>query len=162
MSKYYALINNSLVVDVIVAEDDTFLSNINNLYDTIVDVTDRTRPSTGDSYNSGSDSFVSNAVTYIDAVIDTSQDFLHQGTEDGFDSLLLSKYTVSCADGEVTMDCKRLDALVLLDALHKFLVDDADVVGDFTSTEEGPGYGKFIITWDDAQLLYNALIKVRL
>lgn len=161
MEKYYALINNKLVSSIIIATDD-FINNIQNQYDAVVDVTNRERPSIGDSYYLDTDIFVPNNLSFIQFPVDLEQEHLNTGTEDGFAPMQLSGHDVSYSDGVVTMGCKELDAATLLDALHKLLIEERQVVNGFTASEAGPGFGKFNITWEEAQTLYDALKLVRL
>lgn len=159
MEKYFAILKNNIVESVILAGDDFMDTHIKSEY---VDVTDRQRPSPGDSYSPELDKFISNDLKFIEFDTDPDQEHLQSGTDDSFPPMQLSKYSTSYADGVVTIGCKKLSAISLLDALHKILVDKEQNVGDFEASPEGPGHGKFGISWDDAKKLYDALSKVRL
>lgn len=160
MEKYFALINNNLVEHVVVGNDN-FIEHVKNQYDTIVDVTDEQRPAQGDSYYPQTKQFISNSknLNMIDVNL---PDRLKQGTNDGFEPFQLSKYSVSYSNGVVAIGCKQYSAVGLLDALDKVLISDEAVSHCFITGDAGPAHGKFGITWDDAQKLYDALIKVKL
>lgn len=159
MEKYFALIKNNIVESVVVGTDD-FISHMDGKYDHIIDVTEGDRPSTGDSYYKDTEEFISNAGHTHHIPVDLEAEHLQKGTEDGFEPFTISKYSVSYKDGFIHIGCKKYSAPGLLDALHKGLVEKQQTVGIFTS-ENGPAHGKFGITWDDAQKLYDALIKVK-
>ena len=86
---------------------------------------------------------------------------LSSGTEEGLTSFNLSKYTVHYAEGKLTIGCKTYPAAGILDTLHKLLVEKQQTTTFFTASPEGPMHGKFGVTWEDAQKLYDALRKVR-
>lgn len=159
MHKYIAIINNNLV-DSVVVGDDTFLSHIQDKHQFVVDVTNRDRPSPGDSYYSDQDAFISNSVE-VNHLPDLGAEHLISGTEDGFESFRLSNYSVSYKEGMVTIGCKKYSARGLLGALHKSLTQKHKSVERFT-THPTPGHGKYEITWADAKILYDALKKVKL
>lgn len=161
MEKYFALIKNNIVVNVIVA-DDSFLPLIKDQYDLIIEVTDLDhRPSIGHSYYPDVEEFVSNNETTINLPVDLEEEHLQQGTEDGFEPLKLSKYTATYENGVVTIGCKKYSAPGLLDAAYKVLKEKQQTTAVFTTSKEGPSHGKFGISWDDCQLIYDALIKVK-
>lgn len=160
MEKYFALIKNNIVEGVVVG-NDAFLSQIQDVYSDVVDVTDRPRPAAGDSYYKDTDSFISNTVHMNHIPVDMSADHLLTGTEEGFEPFQLSQYSVKYENGVITIGCKKYSAPGLLDALHKVLIEDHQTTSHFTQLEDGPTHGKFGITWDDAQKLYDALVKVR-
>lgn len=160
MQKYLALINNNLVEHVVVG-DDNFIEHIKNQYDTIVDVTNRQRPSQGDSYYPQTKQFISNSTNFNIIDVDLP-DRLKQGTNEGFEPFQLSKYSVTYSNRIVTIGCKQYSATALLDALDKVLISDEAVSHCFITGDAGPAHGKFGITWEDAQKLYDALIKVKL
>lgn len=160
MSKLFALVKNSLVVSVVVAKEDA-LEHLQGTCDLVVDVTKGHRPEPGESYYSDTKTFVSNSRTHHHIHADKTAPHLNQGTEDGFEPFKLSQHTVSYAEGVITIGCKSYSALGFMDALHKVLIEKNSTVGVF-STAKGPAHGKFGITWDDAQALYDALSKVRL
>lgn len=162
MKEYFALIKDGLVDNVIVA-DENFLPTINDLYDTIINVTERTRPQIGDSYYSDTDNFISNIVSNVILTVeDPDAPYLHEGTEDGFEPFQLSRYTVTYEDGEVYIGCKSYSAIGLLDVLYKGLIEDQETIGVFTTADGNPAHGKFAITWEDAQMLYDKLKTVKL
>ena len=160
MEKHYALIKNSLVEAVIVGTDD-FLQHIKDKYDLIVDVSEGSRPATGDSYYHDTNTFVANHLTDHQIPVDLSADHLHTGTESGFKPFQISKYSVSYEDGVIIIGCKKYSAVGMLDTLHKLLIDKQQTTTYFTALKNGPTHGRFGITWDDAQKLYDALRKVR-
>lgn len=160
MEKYFALINNSLVVSVAVG-DDSFLSHIDGKYDLVVDVTNRDRPMPGDSYYSNIDSFISNSIETIHIPVDLSAAHLNSGTEKGFEPFNISKYSVRYDKGTIQIGCKKYSAPGFMDALHKILIEKETTVHCF-DTSKGPTHGKFEVTWDDVKKLYEALKKVRL
>lgn len=159
MEKYFALINKGLVESVIVANDD-FLDHIKDKHELILDVTYRDRPSVGDSYYKDMDIFVSNRLETHHIPVDLKLKHLNQGTEKGFEPFQISKYTVSYADGMIQIGCKKYSAPGFLDALHRFLIKKEQTVHCFTVVGK-PGHGKFEVTWDDMQKLYDALSKVK-
>lgn len=158
--KYYALIKDQIVEGVIIGED-SFISILADQYDSIVDVTDRSRPSPGDSYYLDVDTFISNTAQVTDIPVDLQDSHLQQGLSDGFDPFQISQYTVSYADGVITIGCKSYPAIGILDTLYKLLIEKQQTTTYFTSSPEGPAHGKFGITWDDAQKIYDALIQVK-
>lgn len=158
---YYALIRLGLVTQIIVA-DEEFLSHIENKYDYVVDVTNRERPEAGDSYYPDVDKFISNNTDEIDLSIEDKADYLTQGYLDSIEPFALSKYSVSYSKGEVTIGCKKYSVSGLICALHRVLVKREQTVEVFTVGNKGPAHGKFGITWDDAQLLYDTLIQLRI
>lgn len=160
MSKYFALIKNRLVQGIIVA-DDVFRDTIKNDYDVILDVTNVARPAVGDSYYPATEEFVSNLATEVNIPVDHSLDYLNEGTADGFETFATSKYTVQYQDGFITIGCKKYSAPGVLVALHEFLNEDPEVSGCFTIESGNPAHGKYEITWEDAQMIYDALKKVR-
>lgn len=161
MEKYFALIKDGLVKEVIVASDD-FIPLIQDQYDHIIDVTGKSRPSVGDSYYSNTEEFIQNNLdTIVLPVIDEDADYLNEGTEDGFEPFQISKYSVSYKDGFIQIGCKKYSAPGFLEALHKTLVEKEEAIECF-NTVDGPAHGKFGITWEDAQKLYDALRKVKL
>lgn len=155
----YALIKNNLVDSVIISMPEN-LTQIETQYDMIIDVTNREQPNPGDSYYADSDEFISNIAPVTEIPIDLTADYLNQGIDLGFEPFNISKYTVSYADSVVTIGCKTYPAIGILDTLHKLIVEKQPVSTYFISTPEGPSHGQFGITWDDAQLLYDALIKI--
>lgn len=159
MEKYFALIKNNIVESVVIGTDE-FLSHIKDKYDHVIDVTESDRPSTGDSYYKDTEEFISNAGHTHHIPVDLDEDHLKQGTEDGFEPFKISKYSVSYKDGFIYIGCKKYSAAGFLDVLHKGLIEKQQTIGVFTSTN-GPSHGKFGITWEDAQKLYDALIKVK-
>lgn len=160
MEKYFSLIKNGLVVSIIVADDD-FIQQIEHDYDFIIDVTDN-RPNIGDSYYSDTNIFISNTELAPEIQVDLSADYLQHGTEDGFEPFNLSRYSVKYEDGMVHIGCKKYSGPGLLDALHKVLIEnETGTVACFKIDENGPAHGQFDITWEDVQLLYDALIRVR-
>lgn len=160
MEKYFALIKNNLVDSIIVA-DESFLTIIQSKYDAVVDVTDN-RPNVGDSYYPDVNEFISNLeiINEIDPEL-YLEDALPNGTEDGFEPFKLSKYSVSYKDGMVQIGCKYYSAQGLLHVLHKLLIEEEQTTHCFTAADDGPAHGKFGVTWDDAQQLYDVLIKVK-
>lgn len=160
MQRYLALIKNNIVEAIVIGNED-FIEHIKDKYDNVIDVTDGKRPNQGDSYYPQTGQFISNSTDLN--IIDTNlPDRLKQGTDEGFESFEISKYSVSYLNGIVTIGCKQYSATGLLDALDKVLINDQDVSHCFVTGDEGPAHGKFGITWDDAQKLYDALIKVKL
>jgi len=160
MEKHFALIKNNLVEAVIVGNDD-FLENIRGKYDFAIDVSEGLRPATGDSYYPDTKTFVANHLTDHRIPVDLSSAHLHTGTENGFKPFQISKYSVSYENGVITIGCKKYSAVGMLDTLHKLLIDKQQTTTYFTALKTGPTHGKFEITWDDAQKLYDALRKVR-
>lgn len=159
---YIALIKNNLV-DAITEGDAAFLSYAATQYDGAIDVTDTDpRPQPGDSYYARVGAFVSNAAIYTPLNNLELASLLAQGTLDGFAPFNLSSYSVSYADGIVTIGCKQYGARGLLQALYEVLQEHKTDVADFTTNDDGPAHGKFGITWDDAQMLYDALVQVNL
>lgn len=159
MDRYYACIKNNTVSTVIVAKS-SFIDGVRHEYDIIIDVTDISRPAVGDSFYPDTNIFVSNNDSLINIPLDS---IISTGTEIGFEPFNISKYSVKYADGLVIIGCKKYPAKGLLAALHKYLIEDREgSVSCFTESEEGPAHGKFGITWEDAQMLYDALIKVQL
>lgn len=160
MEKYYALIKNNIVESIIVANED-FLPHIQDKYDVILDVTDN-RPVVGQSYYPDTSTFIENKSGAVHIDTDLEAEHLKLGTEDGFEPFKLSKYSVKYENGMVHIGCRQYSAPGLLDALHRGLVEkQTGTVSCFVTEDAGPMHGKFGITWNDAQLLYNALIKVR-
>jgi len=162
MEKHFALIKNGIVEKVIVA-NDSFLPHLMEKYslDLIVEVGEN-RPTAGDSYYPDTKTFVANHIAVHQIPVDVSGKHLHNGTEDGFEPFHISKYSVSYADGMITIGCKQYSAVGMLDTLHKLLVEKQKTTTYFTALEKGPTHGKFDVTWDDAQKLYEALKKVKL
>ena len=160
MEKHFALIKNGIVEGVIVATDN-FVGSIVAKYDLIVDVNDSTRPSTGDSYYSDMKTFVANHLVEHEVPVDMSASHLHNGTESGFAPFQISKYSVSYEAGTITIGCKKYSAPGILDTLHKLLIEKQQTTTYFTALKHGPTHGKFDITWEDAQKLYDALRKVK-
>ena len=162
MEKHFALIKNGIVEKVIVATDD-FLPHLMEKYslDLIVEVGDD-RPTAGDSYYADTKTFVSNHLAIHDIPVDMSTVRLYNGTENGFEPFQMSKYSVSYKDGMITIGCKQYSAAGMLDTLHKLLIDKQQTTTYFTALEKGPTHGKFDVTWEDAQKLYDALKKVKL
>lgn len=159
MEKHFALVNKNIVKAVIVA-DDAFLPSIKSDYDCIIDVTYRGRPSTGDSYYPNVDQFISDAQNTYTIPVDLKAEHLRLGTENGFESFMISKYLVKYEDGMIHIGCKKYSAPGFLDALHHVLVEKQLTISIFT-TVNGPAHGRFGISWEDAQKLYDALIKVK-
>ena len=160
MEKHFALIKNNLVEAVIVA-NDSFVQHIKDKYDFIVDVSEGARPTTGDSYYPDAKTFIANHLTDHQVPVDTSSDYLHRGTQNGFKPFEISKYSVSYENGIITTGCKKYSAIGILDTLHKLLIDKQQTTTYFTALKNGPTHGKFDITWNDAQKIYEALVKVR-
>lgn len=160
MEKYFALIKNNLVNSVIVATDE-FIPLIKHKYEIIVDVTNKTRPNVGDSYYSDIDTFIPNTIGANHINVDLQAEHLKTGTEEGFEPFTLSKYSVKYDNGMVHIGCKSYTPAGLFDALHKVLIEDTQTTHCFTTLEDGPAHGKFGITWDDAQKLYDVLLKVK-
>lgn len=156
---FYALIKNNLVQSIIVA-DDTFIQSLTD-YDHIIDVTDN-RPCVGDSYYPETGVFTSNTETSIILPVENIEHLT--GTEEEIVPFRLSKYSVSydSTTKMVKIGCKNYDLLMLKDALYKGLIENQQHPHCFTSLENGPMHGKFGITWEDAQLLYDKLMKVRI
>jgi hypothetical protein len=159
MEKYFALIKKHMVESIIVA-NDAFAKELLSKYDYVVDVT-KQRPTVGDSYYPETDSFISNTTDFHHIPVDLEAEHLQKGTEDSFEPFKLSKYSVSYENGVVTIGCKQYSAPGLLDSLHKVLIEDHSTVAYFNTMGPNPGHGKFDITWEDAQALYDALIKVK-
>lgn len=155
MEKYFALIKNSIVQSVIVAQDD-FIPLIQNDYDYIIEA----RPNIGDSYYSETNEFISNTDNYVEINLDTSE-YPSTGTDEGFEPFNLSKYSVSYADGIVTIGCKEYPIAGLFTALNKLLLEEEHTEDCFTTLDNGFAHGKYGITKEDAQMLYNAISKVR-
>jgi hypothetical protein len=160
MEKHFALIKNSLVEAVIVATDD-FLSTISENYDLIIDVSENNKPSTGDSYYSDTKTFVPNHLIYHEIPVTLTSGHLYTGTENGFTPFNISQYSVSYEEGIITIGCKKYSALGILDTLHKLLIEKQMTTTYFTSLVDGPTHGKFQITWEDAEKIYNALKRIK-
>lgn len=150
--KYFALINNNLVNKVIVA-DDSFIEEVISQWDIVLDVTDR-RPNPGDSYYPDTDEFISNNtdVHYISSDVQIGD----------FEPFTLSKYSVSKEDDMIKIGCKLYSASGIYDVLHALLIEKVTTTELFTSEETGPTHGKFGITWEDAQTLYDVLCGAKL
>jgi hypothetical protein len=159
MEKHFALIKNGIVEGVILA-DDIFINNIKEKYDLILDVTNINRPATGDSYYVKTNTFVSNTEDIVHVPVDMSGKHMQNGTEIGFKPFKISKYSVTWEDGMVVIGCKKYSAPGFFDALHKIFIEKQDTISHFT-TINGPAHGKFGITWDDVQKLYDVLKKVK-
>jgi hypothetical protein len=159
MEKHFALIKNNLVEAVIIATDD-FVNQLGG-YDLIVNVTDIIRPTAGDSYYSDTKTFVSNNIAVHQIPVDINAAHLHNGSQDGFEPFQISKYSVSYKDGMITIGCKQYSAIGMLDTLHRLLVNKQQTTTYFTALKHGPTHGKFDVTWEDAQKLYDALKKVK-
>lgn len=161
MEKHFALIKNGIVEKVIVATYD-FLPHLMEKYglDLIVEVNDL-RPTAGDSYYIDTKTFVANHLSTHQIPVDLSAVHLHEGTQDGFEPFEISKYSVSYKDGMITIGCKKYTAIGMLDTLHKLLIEKKQTTTYFTALKEGPTHGKFLITWGDAQKIYEALRKVK-
>jgi len=155
----YALIKNNLVESVIVGDSD-FIKNIND-YDAIIDVSNLS-VSPGDSYYPDTAIFISNTSQLHDIPVDKSALHLNLGTESGFPDFNISKYTVKYKDGNITIGCKTYPAIGVLDTLHKMLIQKEKTTTIFSCASGNPSHGKFDITWEDAQAIYDALIKVKL
>lgn len=163
MEKYYALINNNLV-EAIAVGDENFYSIAQNQYNLVVDVTDlETRPASGDSYYPDTNTFVPNN-TNIVFVNDNTDHHIDIDLSGGLEPFKLSQYTVSYEEEEdmIVIGCKKYSAPGFIDALNKIMAENEHTFDCFTSLDEGPVHGKFGITWDDAQLLYDKLIRDRL
>lgn len=160
MEKHYALIKKSLVIAVVVG-NDSFLSHIEGKYDYVIDVTNRERPSAGDSYYHEIDSFLNNEVEEVYVPVDKTAPHLNQGTEDGFEPFNLSQYSVRYDNGWVQIGCKKYSAAGLFDALHSIVVKNTSTIHVFHTTH-GPAHGKYGISWNDVTLLYEKLKKVKL
>jgi hypothetical protein len=160
MEKHYALVKNNLVEAVIVGTDD-FIEHIKNKYDFIIDVSKDPRPTTGDSYYPDTGTFVANHLVEHQIPVDMSADHLHNGTNSGFESFKISKYLVSYKDGVITIGCKKYSAPGILDTLHRLLIEKQRTTTYFTTLESGFTHGKFDITFEDAQKIYDALKKVK-
>ena len=160
MEKHFALIKDSIVEAIIVA-DDNFVINLATKYDHIIDVSVESRPTAGDSYYADTKTFVPNHMSTHKIPVDLSGKHLHSGTEDGFEPFEISKYSVSYKDGIITIGCKEYSGVGILDTLHKLLIDKKQTTTYFTALKHGPTHGKFDITWDDAKKIYEALKKVR-
>ena len=161
MEKYFALIKNNLIESVIVASDD-FVQTIKGDWDHVVDVTNTVRPSVGDSYYSDTGAFVSNSVDVNHIPADLSAKHLKEGTQEGFEPFQLSKYSVKYEDGMVVIGCKRYSLAGFIDSLHKFVIEKQKTSKHFTTLNGNPCHGKFDITWEDMQKLYDVLIKVKI
>jgi hypothetical protein len=160
MEKHFAIIKNGLVQGIIVAEIN-FINSLAPQYDFIIDVSEGQRPTTGDSYYPDTKTFVSNHLVEHTIPVDLSLPHLHMGTQDGFEPFLTSKYSVSYESGTITIGCKKYPAIAILDTLHKLLVEKQKTTTYFTALKDGPTHGKFGITWEDAQKIYDALKKVK-
>lgn len=158
--KYYALIKKN-IVEGIVFGDESFETHIKEQYDLVVDVTNSTRPSPGDSYYPDTETFISNTTSAVEITVNPDAEHLQQGTEEGFEPFQLSKYAVSYEDGMIVIGCKRYSALGFMDALHKMHVGDDNTAHCFSINNGNPGHGKFDITWEDVELLYEKLSKVK-
>lgn len=156
MEKYFALIKNNLVDKVVVA-DDAFLKHIAGQYDVIIDVTNLDRPSAGDSYYPDTKEFVSNTETLHELPVDLNQAHLQNGTENEFPPFRISRYDVSYTKGVIMIGCKRYSAPGFMDALHKMLIEGKQTVSIFSGTS----HGKFEITRDDMQTLYDNLSRIK-
>lgn len=158
--RHFALIKGGIVQSVVFGNAE-FAESIRGQYEQIVEVTDRTRPSPGDSYYPDQDAFHSNDAAIVHIKVDLTADHLNRGTEVGFKPFKLSKYNVSYEDGFIRIGCRKYSAHGFMDALHMILIEKQTSAHCFR-TGKNPGHGKFDITWDDAQMLYDALSKVRL
>lgn len=161
MDQYFALIKKNIVQHVIVA-DEFFLHHIEKDYDYIINVTDTLRPQPGDSYYPETKIFVSNTISAPEILTDLTAEHLQSGIESGFEPFNISKYSVKYENGIVTIGCKQYPAAGLRDSLHKLIIHRQQNVACFTILEKGPAHGKFDITWEDAQMLYDALLKVKI
>jgi len=157
--KKYALIKNYLVESVIISDSD-FIKNLSG-YNSIIDVSGLS-VSTGDSYYPDTETFISNTSQLHDIPVDKSAPHLNLGTEAGFQDFNISKYTVKYKDGNITIGCKTYPAIGILDTLHKMLVQKQKTTTIFSCVSGNPSHGKFDITWEDAQAIYDALIRVKL
>lgn len=158
-----ALVKNNLVESLAVGDAD-FALHVKNKYDYVIDVTDRDRPSPGDSYYPLSDRFIVNRDDLAAmSVAQSNAPHLTNGTEDTFEPFKLSKYSVSYDKDSkiVIIGCKKYPIVGLLDALHKVLIDKEQDLHCFMVLKDGPTHGKFGITWNDAKILYETLSKVR-
>lgn len=167
MEKYYALINTNLVEAVIVIDSNNneFISSLESQYNHVIDVTSNTpRPSYGDSYYSDTNTFVSNTTSVVYINDNNIQGHIEIDLSEGFEPFELSEYTVSyeAETDMIVIGCKKYSAPGFIDALNKVMIENEHTFDCFTSLDEGPAHGKFGITWDDAQLLYDNLIRDRL
>lgn len=160
MEKYFALVKHNVVQTVIVANDD-FLHHVASQYDHIVDVTNMSRPAVDDSYCPDTNTFMSGSAEVHELPVDLNADHVKQGTEVGFESFRLSKYMVSYEDGMVKIGCKKYSLPGFKDALHKVMVNKQAHTSCFTTATGKPSHGKFNISWEDAQKLYDVLMKVK-
>lgn len=159
---YYALIKDNLVKSVIVAES-SFLPQIESEYDYIIDVTSiESRPSVEDSYYPDTGAFISNIINTPPALPVDFNLPCFDGTDEGFESFTISKYLVKFEDGMIHIGCKAYPAAGFLYALYKVLEEDTSTTSCFSIISGNPAHGKFEITWDDAELLYQTLKKVKL
>jgi hypothetical protein len=93
-----------------------------------------------------------------------SLDYLNQGTDATFDPFMLSQYSVSqdVENSLVIIGCKSYSIAGMLVELHELLYEGKSTTDLFTTTEDGFAHGRFGITADDTQLLYDTLIKIKL
>lgn len=152
MEQYFALIKKDIVEHVIVAGDD-FLKHIEKDYDKIVDVSNMTRPQPGDSYYPNTNSFIPNHTDVTDIVADEPAPVL------SFEPFSLSKYSVRHENGYVIIGCKHYSAAGFIKEVRKIAEKTSDTTSTFIAREDGPAHGKFGITWDDVQKLYEIIIK---
>lgn len=152
MTKYFAVIKNHLVDSIIVA-DEEFLKHIKDNYHHIVDVTNMVRPKPGDTYYPKTNSFVDNHIEIIEIPS------LNPTPELTFEPFQLSKYSVHHENGYIIIGCKKYSSAGFIDALKKIAEEKVDVTSHFSTLYNGPGHGKFNITWDDVQKLYDVIIK---
>ena len=152
MEKYFALIKNSLVQHVIVADDD-FLKHVEKDYDYVVDVTNQTRPNPGDSYYAKTGSFVQNDTEIIE--IPSSE----PTPELNFEPFQLSKYTVHHENGYIIIGCKKYSAAGFIEALKKIATQTEDTTSHFSTLYNGPAHGKFGISWADVKKLHDVIVK---
>jgi hypothetical protein len=159
MERHFALVKNFLV-EAIVVGDDAFVDHIKDQYQYVVEVFDD-RPSPGHSYYPDTNQFVDNSIEALVIAPDPDILSLYNGTNDGFETWSMSKYSCSYADGVVTIGCKKYSAQGLLVVLHNLLVERSKTTSHFTSYDSGPSHGKFGVTWEDATTLYNLLKEVK-
>lgn len=152
MEKYFALIKNHLVHSIIVADDD-FKKHIEKDYDHVIDVTDMKRPHHGDSYYSKTNTFISNKDDVNDIPSDRETPVLN------FEPFHISKYEVKHENGYIVIGCKKYSAAGFIDALEKIAGEKEDSTSHFSTLYNGPAHGKFGISWDDLQKLYNVIVK---
>lgn len=152
MEKYFALIKKDIVEHVIVASDD-FLKHVEKEYDKVVDVTNIVRPQPGDSYYPNTDSFVPNHVDVTDIAADDPAPVLN------FEPFSISKYKVSHEDGYIIIGCKRYSAAGFIKEVRKIAEKTSDTTSTFVARSEGPAHGKFGVTWEDVQKIYEIVIK---